>query len=66
MPKSRTHCGKRGKFIVLSNYFFCHYVFKKQSAAEASESVYMRDRVKPVIVNTLTVRVIKLKNNVFV
>ena len=25
---------------------FCHYVFKKPSAAEASESVYMRERVK--------------------
>ena len=30
----------------LSNFFFCHYVFKKLSAAEASESVYMRERVK--------------------
>ena len=25
---------------------FCHYVFKKPSAAEASESIYMRERVK--------------------
>ena len=25
--------------------FFCHYVFKKPSAAEASENVYMRERV---------------------
>ena len=24
----------------------CHYVFKKLSAAEASESIYMRERVK--------------------
>ena len=31
---------------VLCNFFFCHYVFKKPSAAEASESVYMRERVK--------------------
>ena len=30
---------------VLCNFFFCHYVFKKPSAAEASESVYMRERV---------------------
>ena len=30
----------------MSNFFFCHYVFKKPSAAEASESVYMRERVK--------------------
>ena len=29
----------------MSNFFFCHYVFKKPSAAEASESVYMRERV---------------------
>ena len=32
--------------LVLRNFFFCHYVFKKPSAAEASESVYMRERVK--------------------
>ena len=31
---------------VLSNFSFRHYVFKKLSAAEASESVYMRERVK--------------------
>ena len=31
--------------IVFSNFFFCHYVFKKPSAAEASESVYMTVRV---------------------
>ena len=30
----------------MCNFFFCHYVFKKPSAAEASESVYMRERVK--------------------
>ena len=30
----------------MCNFFFCHYVFKKLSAAEASESVYMRERVK--------------------
>ena len=28
----------------LSNFYFCHYVFKKLSAADASESVYMRER----------------------
>ena len=28
----------------MSNFFFCHYVFKKPSAAEASENVYMRER----------------------
>ena len=30
----------------LSIFFFCHYVFKKLSAAEASECVYMRESVK--------------------
>ena len=39
MTKSGKHCGKR-------NFFFCYYVFKKPSAAEASESGYMRERVK--------------------
>ena len=34
---------------ILSNFSFCHYVFKKPSAAEASESVYMRERVKSEI-----------------
>ena len=31
---------------LLRNFFFCHYVLEKSSAAEASESVYMRERVK--------------------
>ena len=34
------------KLLALSNFFFGQYVFKKPSAAEASESVYMRERVK--------------------
>ena len=33
------------KWLVLSNLFVCHYTLKKLSAAEASESVYMRDRI---------------------
>ena len=33
------------KLLVLSNFIFCHYVFKKLSAAEASESDYVRERV---------------------
>ena len=37
---------QKEKFLVLSNFFFCHYVFKNQSAAKASESVFMRERVK--------------------
>ena len=39
MTKSVKHCGKR------KNCFFCHHVFKTLSAAEASESVYMRESV---------------------
>ena len=31
--------------VALSNFFFCHYVFKKLSAAEAPESAFMRERV---------------------
>ena len=38
---------QKEKLHVLCNFFFCHYVFKKLSAAEASESVYMRERVNP-------------------
>ena len=30
---------QKEKFLVLSNFFFCHYVFKKPSAAETSKSV---------------------------
>ena len=39
MTKSGKKCGK-GR-----NFFLCHYVFKHPSTAEASESVYMRERV---------------------
>ena len=35
---------QKEKLLVLSNFFLCHYVFNKLSAAEASESVYMRER----------------------
>ena len=28
-----------------TSFRFCHYVFKKSSAAKVSESVYMRERV---------------------
>ena len=37
---------QKEKLLVLSNFFFCRHVFKKPPAAEASESVYMRERVK--------------------
>ena len=46
MTKIGKHCGKKEKLLVLSNFFFCHYVFKKTSATEASKSVYMTVRVK--------------------
>ena len=36
---------QKEKLYVLCNFFFCYYVFIKPSAAEASESVYMRERV---------------------
>ena len=35
----------KGEIAGLSNFFFCHYVFRKTSAAKASRSVYMRERV---------------------
>ena len=37
---------QKEKLLVLSNFFFCHHVFKKLSAAEASESVFMREGLK--------------------
>ena len=39
MTKSGKHCGKSRNCY----FFFCHYVFKKLSLAEASESVHMRE-----------------------
>ena len=36
---------QKEKLLILSNFFFCHYVFKRPSAAKASESVFMRERV---------------------
>ena len=47
MTKSGTFWQKE-KLLVVSNFFFCHYVFKKLSATEAAESVYMRERVNYV------------------
>ena len=37
---------QKKKLLLLSNFFFCHYVFKKPSAAEASDSDKVRERVK--------------------
>ena len=45
MTKSGKTLWQKEKLLVLSIFLFCHYVFKKPSAAEASESVYMRERV---------------------
>ena len=36
---------QKEKLLVLSIFFFCHNAFKKLSGAEASESVYTRERV---------------------
>ena len=41
------------KLLVLSNFFFCHHVFKKPSAEGVSESDYIWERVKPVMFWTL-------------
>ena len=49
MTKSGKHCGKKEKLLVFSNFFFCRYVFKKPSAAEASESVYMREGLNFIV-----------------
>ena len=38
--------GHKEKLLVLSNFFFCRHVFKNPSAAESSESVYLRESVK--------------------
>ena len=34
------------KVLITSNFFFCHFVFKKLYAAEVLERVYSRERVK--------------------
>ena len=44
------------KLLVLSNFFFCHNVFKKLSAAEASESVYMRERVNSEVKDIVIIK----------
>ena len=54
MPKGEKILWQKEKLLVLSNFFLCHYVFKKPSAAEASESVYMWERVKPYFGGTGT------------
>ena len=44
MTKKKTLWQKE-KLLILSNFFFCHYIFKKLSAAEVSESIYITERV---------------------
>ena len=46
MTKSEKTLWQKENLLVLSNFFICHYVFKKPSAVEASESVYIREKVK--------------------
>ena len=48
MTKSGKHCGKRRNctFCAISSF---GTVFKKPSAVEASESIYMRERVKSIV-----------------
>ena len=43
---------QKEKLLVLSNFFFCQHDFKKLSAPEASESVYMRERVRTIEYNS--------------
>ena len=45
MTKSGKHCGKRRNCLFLAISSFVT-VFKRLSAADASESIYMRKRVK--------------------
>ena len=41
----------KGEIARFEQFLFCHYVFKKTSAAEASESVYMRERFNKRLFN---------------
>ena len=40
---------QKEKLLVLSNFFFCHNVFKKSYPEEASESVYMWEWAKDLL-----------------
>ena len=39
----------KGEIAHVEQFLFFHYVFKKLSAAEASESFYMREKIKRVL-----------------
>ena len=43
---------KKKKLLVLSNFSSCSHVFKKPSVVEASESFYMRERLKAIDVRS--------------
>ena len=49
MTKSGKHCGKRRNCSFWAISSIVNYVFKKLSAAEASESVFMRERANRII-----------------
>ena len=41
---------QKEKLLALSKFFYCHYVFKKPSAAEALKRVYIKARVNKLYV----------------
>ena len=45
---------QKKNLMIMNNFFFCHYVFKKLSAVEVSESVFMRERVKLNYITLIT------------
>ena len=63
MNKSGKTLWQKEKLLVLSNFFFCHYVFIKLSAAEASECVYMRKRVNGFAQETISILISPLLIN---
>ena len=38
----------KGEIARFEQFLLCHYVFEKPSATEASESVFMWERIKPL------------------
>ena len=45
MTKSEKTLWQKKKLLILINFFFCHIVFKKLSAADTSQRIFMRERV---------------------
>ena len=54
MTTSGKHCGKRRNCTFCAISSFDTMFFKKPSAAEASESVYMRERIKSCTIKGYT------------